>query len=258
MIFTFDKYGNLIDSDTDDILIQQSTNANTLYASFEGIDLKEYLPYISFERSDNQISPRIAMSYSGNNISYRFSEPWITEKAGILKCTITLFQDNIVKRTASFNLNVVKAVKLTAPTNVNEAVLRELEARTFTLEQSVFELIENGASNVRLVEIQDKNQIYIAPKNYTDYTFSSENLISVEATLMDNVGQGFITGINFKADADGVTFKINNETNYDLYIWKNGLQTTTIPDIFKNSLFQLVIICDGLAIHCYYRLTEIK
>ena len=109
MIFTFDKYGNLIESDTEDTLVQYSENANTLYASFKDIDLNEYIAKISFERADGELSPEIAMSYAGNNIAYQFSDAWITAKAGILKCVITLLQNNIVKKTASFNLNVVSS-----------------------------------------------------------------------------------------------------------------------------------------------------
>lgn len=256
MIFTFDKYGNLIESDTEDVLVQYSVGANTLYASFNDIDLKEYLPRISFERSDGQLSPYIAMAYSGNNICYHFSDAWLTEKAGVLKCTITLLQNNIIRKTASFNLNVVNSLTGRTITNIDDVALSELEVRTYALEQSVFQLIENGSANIRVIEDTTTTEVQLTPKNYNDYTYSAKNLVSVKVTLSDNIGQGFITGLNFKADEDGVAFEIDNQTDYELYVWRNGLQVEQIPDILRNNLFQAVIICDGLAIHLYYRLTQ--
>lgn len=258
MIFTFDKYGNLIESDTEDTLVQYSENANTLYASFKDIDLNEYIAKISFERADGELSPEIAMSYAGNNIAYQFSDAWITAKAGILKCVITLFQNNIVKKTASFNLNVVSSLKGRAIGSAEDVIIRALETRTYALEQGVATLLENGMANVQLYTDVVTTQVDLKLKNYSDYTYKAKNLVSVKVTLGDNVVQGFLAGLNFQADNDGVTFEIINQTDYPIYVWKNGLQVGQIPGSFTdNELLQSVFLCDGLAIHWYFRTTMV-
>ena len=198
-------------------------------------------------------------TYTKNNICYQFSDAWITAKAGILKCVITLFQNNIVKKTASFNLNVVNSLKGRAIGSAEDAIIRALEVRTYALEQGITTLLENGSANVQLYTDVVTNQVDLKLKNYSDYTYTSKNLVSVKVTLGDNVVQGFLAGLNFQVDSDGVTFEISNLTDYPLYVWKNGLQVEQIPDSFTNNeLLQSVFLCDGLAIHWYFRTTTIN
>ena len=152
MILKFNKYGNLIESNTDDELVQYSVGANTLYVQFDGINLREYVPYIAFERSDGQLSPNVGMAYSGNSIIYNFSEAWVTAKDGILKCVITLNQNNIVKKTATFNLSVVKSITGNPITYIDEVAYNEMNSRMYNLEVKL-----NGFTDLGVIEESPEN-----------------------------------------------------------------------------------------------------
>lgn len=256
MIFKFDKYGNLIESDTEDTLVQYSSNVNTLYAQFEEIDLKEYVPYISFERSDGELSPYIAMAYSGNSVSYIFSNAWITEKSGVLKCCITLKQNDIVRKTANFNLHVVNSLSGREVQNVDTTILSSFEKRMYGIEVGVSELIENGAYNIRLIEDKTTSEVWITPKNYTDYTYSAPNIKNVKVILSNDIGQGYISGVNFYAPSTGTTFYITNNSDYNLKVFVNGLERNYISVAINNTALTSTIICDGINVFVYIRLTE--
>lgn len=237
MIFNLDKYGNLISSDTTDALVQYSVNANTLYVSFEDIDLKDYLPYVSFERSDGQLSPYIAMAFTGNNISYTFSDMWVTAKDGILKCAITLKQNGVVKKTATFNLQIVKSVKGDEITYIDDVAYNEMNARIYSLETdyvsktkeevisgrkrfsdsvsfeggtAYFDVYAEFNSEVMLrenamLESEPNEDLHIVNKKYVDTKLEKK----VDTSLFQTATTAIIDSLTRKADIEYVHGKFN-------------------------------------------------
>ena len=147
MKYVFDKNG-IVNSENTERLVQYSVNANELQVAFTDLNIKEYVPYVAFERADGKVSPLIGMAFTDfelngtkySGASYSFSDSWVTAQSGILKVAIILKKNNVNARTSTFNLNVAESISEDKVNYIEDVAYNELVARLYVLETK----FENG------------------------------------------------------------------------------------------------------------------
>lgn len=232
MILKFDKYGNLISSDTSDDLIQDSVNANTLIATFEGVTLSEYIPFINFERSDGELSPSVPVAISDNSIIYTFSDSWVTAKDGVLKCSISLKQNGVVKKTANFHLNVIKSITGLEVHYITDVVYNELLTRLArnedninrlkTKEDDIWNIYDIGSIRTSPEEAENPELNSFTVSAQGLYLFRYNNLLYLMTYDVYNSSQNILLLNNYfnnkicyiKRTEDPVSKKFSVETKY--------------------------------------------
>lgn len=147
MKYVFDKNG-IVNSENTERLVQYSVNANELQVAFTDLNIKEYVPYVAFERADGKVSPLIGMAFTDfelsgtkySGASYSFSDSWVTAQSGILKVAVILKKNNVNTRTSTFNLNVAESISEDKVNYIEDVAYNELVARLYVLETK----FENG------------------------------------------------------------------------------------------------------------------
>ena len=138
MKYVFNKNG-IVNSENTERLVQYSVNANTLQVAFTDLNIKEYVPYVAFERADGKVSPLIGMAFtefelSGtkySGASYSFSDSGVIAQSGILKVAIILKKNNVNARTSTFNLNVAESISEDKVNYIEDVAYNELVGRVY-------------------------------------------------------------------------------------------------------------------------------
>jgi len=225
MKYVFDKNG-IIDSENTERLVQYSVSANELQVAFTDLNIKEYVPYVAFERADGKVSPLIGMAFTEfelNDIkyagaSYSFSDSWVTAVSGVLKVAIILKKNNVNARTSTFNLNIAESVSEDRINYIDDVAYNELNARLFELEKN----FENGfvesaekdsLGNVINEHYATKEELTQNEANSTNYTNTKVN--ELNANLIENYAtkEALQYLNNQKASYDYVNNKIPTKTS---------------------------------------------
>lgn len=205
MKYVFDKNG-IVNSENTERLVQYSVNANELQVAFTDLNIKEYVPYVAFERADGKVSPLIGMAFTDfelsgtkySGASYSFSDSWVTAQSGILKVAVILKKNNVNARTSTFNLNVAESISEDKVNYIDDVAYNELVGRVYQLEKKQQDIINGDLS----VGVADK-----AHSDYFGHEFTEHYETKIGATekvneLKRKVENGEVIG--YGAHRDGV------------------------------------------------------
>ena len=224
MKYVFDKNG-IIDSENTERLVQYSVNANELQVAFTDLNIKEYVPYVAFERADGKVSPLIGMAFDRLNIgeevydcaTYKFSDSWVTAVSGVLKVAIILKKNNVNARTSTFNLNVAESVSEDKVNYIDDVAYNELVGRVYQLEQKQQDIINGDLS----VGVADK-----AHSDYFGHEFTEHYETKIGANekvdaLKQKIENGEVVGYAAHRDGRGNIILYTYETK------KNAINNKT-------------------------------
>ena len=148
---------------------------------------------------------------------------------------------------------------------------KELKTKVDTKAELAYvnEELNKKALQSDLVEISTKfainnslTTINITLVNNLDTTYT--NLITdLDATVPNNIGQGFLSGLNFKTGASKILATITNQSQFSLYIFIDGfiehpMQTGNKYSINLNGnmTYNSVFMCDGLNLYWFIKEME--
>ena len=114
--------------------------------------------------------------------------------------------------------------------------------------------ILNLKGDVIPVENNTSSYINLTLKDRYDYTYTKE-INNVSITIPNNVSHGFVSGVNFSVGSKPLTFSYQNNSEYKLYLWKNGLllDSSNFFNQIINKQIISTLICDGLNIYWYVK-----
>lgn len=254
MKYIFDENGNVVNSENTETLSQFSQNANTLYVAFKGISIRDYIPYIIFERADGKTSPFIAMSYdtfqipgdvfveTHNGCSYSFSDSWVTAVAGALKFNVVLKKNNVEKYQGIVTLNVTESVDGDKITYIDDVAYNQLVSRMADFETRYAtkeELSYGDRTYVKFSHLTANNTIENLIDALVDYNYIGEN--NVEYKFYIELGDGTILEnihINSNNEYYDITSIIRNGYDFKTYIgrmWYNYSTPTIAEFITQHS-----------------------
>ena len=231
MKYVFDKNG-IIDSENTERLVQYSINANELQVAFTDLNIREYVPYVAFERADGKVSPLIGMAFDRLNIgeevydcaTYKFSDSWVTAVSGVLKVAIILKKNNVNARTSTFNLNVAESVSEDKVNYIDDVAYNELVGRVYQLEQKQQDII-NG--DVVVKEAQHAlNSDNALKSNYATKSGSADK------ATMDAEGNVF-------SEHYATNEKVDNLSGENIPINSNDSNSMSIKEYFSEFYRQL-------------------
>lgn len=149
---------------------------------------------------------------------------------------------------------------------------KELKTKVDTKAELAYvnEELNKKALQSDLVEISTKfainnslTTINITLVNNLDTTYT--NLITkLDAIVSNNISQGFLSGLNFKTGASKILATINNQSQFNLYIFIDGfiehpMQTgkNYSINLNENMTYNSVFICDGLNLYWFIKEIEV-
>ena len=249
MKYVFDKNG-IVNSENTERLVQYSINANILQVAFTDLNIKEYVPYVAFERADGKVSPLIGMAFTDFELSgtkyigasYSFSDSWITAQSGILKVAIILKKNNVNARTSTFNLNIAESISEDKVNYIDDVAYNELVGRVYQLEKKQQDIINGDLS----VGVADK-----AHSDYFGHEFTEHYETKIGATekvnaLKQKVENGEVIGYGSHRDGVGnnivqtyerkedATKKLNEAKQY-----ANSIKPTKLSDLTQDINYAL-------------------
>ena len=134
----------------------------------------------------------------------------------------------------------------------------------------VNEELNKKALQSDLVEISTKfainnslTTINITLVNNLDTTYT--NLITkLDALVENNISQGFLSGLNFKTGASKILATINNQSQFNLYIFLDGFIEHSMQtgknysiNLNENMTYNSVFMCDGLNLYWFIKEIEV-
>lgn len=187
---------------------QFSVNANKIYVAFDGLNIRDYVPYIAFERADKKTSPLIGMSFCEFTLNdtkydgacYSFSDAWVTAISGELALSVILKRNKVTIYTSKINLFVSESVDNDDITYIDDVAYNELVSRLYVLETK----FENGyveraerdsLGNVIYETYETKNEAINKLNEVKQYTNAKveeakQHTNSSIATLEQNIQDG--------------------------------------------------------------------
>ena len=162
MKYVINLNGSIKSYENTEQINQFSVNANNIYVAFDGLNIRDYVPYIAFERADGKTSPLIGMSFCKftlNNTEYdgacySFSDAWVTAISGELALNVILKRNQVTKYTSKINLFVSDSVDNDSINYIDDVAYSQLNSRLYNAEQDIAmfeeELLTLDASKIRI------------------------------------------------------------------------------------------------------------
>lgn len=145
--------------------------------------------------------------------------------------------------------------KLLEGADIDFDTFKELSDQIKVFIEEHEEFIEDiNALKTKLLTDNESTDINWTLMNNVDVTYSADNITSIVLNIPSTISHGFYCGFNFKSSNVPPAILINNNSNMDLEIVKNGRQVRNInpqPD----TTARMFIDCDGM--HVYITVQEL-